>query len=110
MPVTEEQDRLWRLGPGSAEWSILANKVWYRSFVSFSAIGYAPQPGVLAIHAPHGTFHIKAGVLELGRLYFAAKTNAMSSRRATALETISSPTPATLAMSDPASGVARRDP
>jgi alanine dehydrogenase len=38
--------------------------------------GKAPQPGVLAIHAPHGTFHIKAGVLELGRLYFAAKTNA----------------------------------
>jgi alanine dehydrogenase len=38
--------------------------------------GKAPQPGVLAIHAAHGTFHIKAGVLELGRPYFAAKTNA----------------------------------
>ena len=41
VPVTEEQDRLWKLGPGSAEWSILANKVWYRSFVSFSAIEQA---------------------------------------------------------------------
>ena len=38
--------------------------------------GKAPQPGVLAIHAAHGTFHIKAGVLELSRPYFAAKTNA----------------------------------
>lgn len=28
------------------------------------------------MHAPHGTFHIKAGLLDLGRLYFAAKTNA----------------------------------
>ncbi len=38
--------------------------------------GKAPQPGVLGVHAPHGTFHIKAGTLELGRHYFAAKTNA----------------------------------
>ena len=36
----------------------------------------APQPGVLGVHADHGTFHIKAGVLDLGRQYFAAKTNA----------------------------------
>jgi hypothetical protein len=41
VPVTEEQDRLWKLGPGSAEWAILANKVWYRSFVSFAAIEQA---------------------------------------------------------------------
>ncbi len=38
--------------------------------------GKAPQPGALGIHAERGTFHIKAGTLELGRHYFAAKTNA----------------------------------
>src|SRR5688500_19050867 len=38
--------------------------------------GKAPQPGVLAVHSEHGTFHIKAGTLDLGRRYFAAKTNA----------------------------------
>ena len=38
--------------------------------------GKAPAPGVLGIHAEHGTFHIKAGVLDLERPYFAAKTNA----------------------------------
>lgn len=38
--------------------------------------GKAPQPGVLGVHAEHGTFHIKAGTLDLGRHYFAAKTNA----------------------------------
>lgn len=38
--------------------------------------GKAPQPGVLGIHSGHGTFHIKAGALDLGRHYFAAKTNA----------------------------------
>ena len=38
--------------------------------------GKAPPPGVLGIHAEHGTFHIKAGVLDLERSYFAAKTNA----------------------------------
>jgi alanine dehydrogenase len=38
--------------------------------------GKAAQPGVLAVHAQRGTFHIKAGVLDLGRPYFAAKTNA----------------------------------
>ena len=38
--------------------------------------GKAPPPGVLGIHAEHGTFHIKAGVLDLERPYFAAKTNA----------------------------------
>jgi hypothetical protein len=41
VPVTVEQDLLWKLGPGSAEWMILANKVWYRTFVSFAAIGQA---------------------------------------------------------------------
>jgi alanine dehydrogenase len=38
--------------------------------------GKAPPPGVLGIHAEHGAFHIKAGVLDLERPYFAAKTNA----------------------------------
>jgi alanine dehydrogenase len=38
--------------------------------------GKAPQPGVLGIHAERGAFHIKAGTLDLGRPYFAAKTNA----------------------------------
>jgi len=38
--------------------------------------GKAPQPGVLSVHAEHGTFHIKAGTLALGRHYFVAKTNA----------------------------------
>ena len=38
--------------------------------------GKAPSPGSLAVHADHGTFHTKAGTLDLGRRYFAAKTNA----------------------------------
>lgn len=38
--------------------------------------GKAARPGTLGIHAEHGTFHIKAGVLDLGRQYFVAKTNA----------------------------------
>ena len=38
--------------------------------------GKAPKPGVLGVHASHGTFHIKAGILDVGRPYFAAKTNA----------------------------------
>lgn len=38
--------------------------------------GKLPTPGVLAVHVEGGGFHIKAGVLELGRRYFAAKTNA----------------------------------
>jgi alanine dehydrogenase len=38
--------------------------------------GKAPQPGVLGIHAQRGAFHIKAGTLDLGRPYFAVKTNA----------------------------------
>jgi alanine dehydrogenase len=38
--------------------------------------GKTPRPGVLGVHAAHGAFHIKAGILDLGRSYFAAKTNA----------------------------------
>jgi ornithine cyclodeaminase/alanine dehydrogenase len=33
-------------------------------------------PGILGVHASNGGFHIKAGVLELDRTYFAAKINA----------------------------------
>src|SRR4051812_14257320 len=38
--------------------------------------GKTQPPGVLGIRARDGGFHIKAGLLELDRLYFAAKTNA----------------------------------
>jgi ornithine cyclodeaminase/alanine dehydrogenase len=38
--------------------------------------GKTAPPGVLGIHARDGGFHIKAGLLELDRSYFAAKTNA----------------------------------
>jgi alanine dehydrogenase len=40
------------------------------------AEGRSLSPGVLAVPAREGGFHIKAAGLELGRLYFAAKTNA----------------------------------
>jgi alanine dehydrogenase len=40
------------------------------------AEGSALPPGVLGIHARTGGFHIKAGLLDLNRSYFAAKTNA----------------------------------
>jgi alanine dehydrogenase len=38
--------------------------------------GRSLGPGVLGVRAPHGGFHIKAAGLDLGRVYFAAKTNA----------------------------------
>lgn len=38
--------------------------------------GSAAPPGILGLHARDGGFHIKAGMLDLGRVYFAAKTNA----------------------------------
>jgi alanine dehydrogenase len=37
--------------------------------------GRVPPPGVLGIAAGGGGFHIKAGLLDLGRRYFAAKLN-----------------------------------
>ena len=40
------------------------------------AEGRSLSPGVLSVRAPHGGFHIKAAGLAVGRLYFAAKTNA----------------------------------
>jgi ornithine cyclodeaminase/alanine dehydrogenase-like protein (mu-crystallin family) len=40
------------------------------------AEGRSLPPGVLGLRAPDGGFHIKAAGLELGRPYFAAKTNA----------------------------------
>jgi ornithine cyclodeaminase/alanine dehydrogenase-like protein (mu-crystallin family) len=38
--------------------------------------GRSLAPGVLGVKAPEGGFHIKAAGLPLGRLYFAAKSNA----------------------------------
>jgi alanine dehydrogenase len=40
------------------------------------AEGRSLAPGVLAVRAREGGFHVKAAGLDLGRLYFAAKTNA----------------------------------
>jgi ornithine cyclodeaminase/alanine dehydrogenase-like protein (mu-crystallin family) len=40
------------------------------------ALGKAPPPGILSLHAKDGGFHIKAAILTLDRPYFAAKTNA----------------------------------
>jgi alanine dehydrogenase len=40
------------------------------------AEGKTTPPGIMGIHARDGGFHIKAGLLELDRTYFAAKTNA----------------------------------
>jgi alanine dehydrogenase len=38
--------------------------------------GRTQSPGILGVHARDGGFHIKAGLLELHRSYFAAKVNA----------------------------------
>ena len=38
--------------------------------------GKTQSPGILGVHAHDGGFHIKAGVLELDRSFFAAKINA----------------------------------
>ena len=38
--------------------------------------GRAEPPGILGMRAREGSFHVKAGFLDLGRRYFAAKTNA----------------------------------
>ena len=38
--------------------------------------GKTSPPGILGVHARDGAFHIKAGLLELNRSYFAAKVNA----------------------------------
>src|SRR5258707_1525541 len=38
--------------------------------------GKTQPPGILGVHAREGGFHIKAGLLELDRSYFAAKVNA----------------------------------
>jgi alanine dehydrogenase len=37
--------------------------------------GKAVPPAVVGMHAPHGGFHVKIGLLDLGRHYFAAKVN-----------------------------------
>src|SRR5260370_40614015 len=38
--------------------------------------GKTQPPGILGVHAREGGFHLKAGLLELNRSYFAAKVNA----------------------------------
>src|SRR6185436_9256925 len=38
--------------------------------------GKTQPPGILGVHAHDGGFHIKAGILELHRAFFAAKINA----------------------------------
>lgn len=38
--------------------------------------GKTAPPGILGVHARDGGFHIKAGLLEVGRNYFVSKTNA----------------------------------
>lgn len=38
--------------------------------------GKTSPPGILGVHARDGGFHIKAGLMELNRSYFAAKVNA----------------------------------
>ncbi len=50
----------------------------------------APDPAIAAVHVPRGGFHVKAGVLDVGRPYFAAKTNAnfMGNRAEFGLPTI----------------------
>lgn len=40
------------------------------------ALGQAPPPGILGMHAADGGFHVKAAQLVEGRAYFAAKLNA----------------------------------
>jgi ornithine cyclodeaminase/alanine dehydrogenase-like protein (mu-crystallin family) len=40
------------------------------------AEGAVPAPAILAMHAEHGSFHVKAGLLTADRPYFAAKLNA----------------------------------
>jgi ornithine cyclodeaminase/alanine dehydrogenase-like protein (mu-crystallin family) len=40
------------------------------------AQGGLPAPGILSLHSREGSFHVKAGVLEADRPYFAAKVNA----------------------------------
>lgn len=40
------------------------------------AQGGVPAPGILGLHAGEGGFHIKAGLLDADRPYFAAKVNA----------------------------------
>jgi alanine dehydrogenase len=52
--------------------------------------GKAVPPVVVSIHLPGGGFHVKAGVLDLGRQYFAAKVNGnfLENRARFALPTI----------------------
>ena len=52
--------------------------------------GRVAAPAIVGVHVSEGGFHIKAGVMEVGRPYFAAKTNAnfMNNRARFGLPTI----------------------
>jgi alanine dehydrogenase len=52
--------------------------------------GRASPPSILGVHTKEGGFHIKAGILNAGKAYFAAKTNANypSNRQRHSLPTI----------------------
>ena len=47
------------------------------------ALGRTPSPGILGMHVPDGSFHIKAASLSPDRQYFAAKLNANFSQNGT---------------------------
>src|SRR6266436_5185692 len=51
----------------------------------FLGEGKAIPPAVLSMHVLGGGFHVKAGVLDLGRQYFAAKVNGNFSENASRL-------------------------
>ncbi len=65
--------------------------------------GRAPAPAIAGVHVADGGFHMKAGVLELQRAYFAAKTNAnfMNNRSRFDLPTIQG----TIVLHDAVNGV-----
>ncbi len=46
-----------------------------RAFRSYGE-GKTQPPGILGVHAQDGGFHIKAGIMDLERSYFVAKSNA----------------------------------
>lgn len=66
--------------------------------------GRAQDPAIASVHVPNGGFHVKAGLLDVGRSYFAAKTNAnfMENRARLGLPTIQG----TIVLHDAGNGVA----
>lgn len=67
VPVGVRNDRLWELAPDSPERGVLANKVWYRGLVSFSAVTQAND-------VAQGVTAVREAILdELGRRWPAAQ-------------------------------------